>query len=175
MKIYTKTGDNGITSLFGGEKVSKNSERINAIGAVDEANSTMGLIQTKNQDFLYHMSERSLITEIQNYLFAVGADLASPHEDQDYIKRITLEDVERLEGYIDYLDAKVPPLKNFILPRGELHHARVVVRRAERATSELDHVNPYVLKFLNRLSDLLFVMARYEDFVNEVEEVEWHQ
>lgn len=175
MKIYTKTGDSGITSLFGGEKISKNSERINAIGAVDEANSTIGLIETSNKEFLYMMSEKSLITEIQNYLFTVGADLSAPHEDQDYVKRITFEDVEKLEGYIDFLDEKLPELKSFILPRGHFHHARVVVRRAERSVSELDHVNPYVLKFLNRLSDLLFVMARYEDFVNEVQEMEWHQ
>lgn len=175
MKIYTRTGDNGITSLFGGEKVSKNSERIHAIGAIDEANSTLGLIETSNQEFLYMMSDKSIITELQDYLFTLGADLSAPHEDQDYVKRISYEDVEKLEGYIDYLDEKLPELKNFILPRGYFHHARTVVRRAERMVSELAHVNPYVLKFLNRLSDLLFVMARYENFVNEQEDLEWHQ
>lgn len=172
MKIYTKTGDSGITSLFGGAKVSKNSERIHAIGAVDEANSTLGLASNSSID---SVSDKSLITEIQSYLFTVGADLSAPHEDQDYVKRISLEDVEKLEFYIDFFDEKLSPLKNFILPRGHFHHARVVVRRAERSVSELDHINPYVLKFLNRLSDLLFVMARYEDFINDVQEVEWHQ
>lgn len=175
MKIYTKTGDQGITSLFGGTRTSKNSERIHAIGTVDEANSTIGLIETKNKDLLASMSGKNVLIEIQKWLFTVGADLSAPHEDQDYVKRITEEDINTLEEYIDYLDEKLDPLTSFILPNGYFHHARTVLRRAERYVAELDHTNPYVLKFLNRLSDLLFIMARYENKVNGVDEREWHQ
>jgi cob(I)alamin adenosyltransferase len=164
MKIYTKTGDDGTTGLFGNIRVSKGSDRIWAIGTLDEANAFLGIC-----------TETSQTIRIQEMLFNAGADLSAPNGDESYIKRIGNQDIEYLENEIDRYDEKLPPLKNFILPNNHLHVARTIVRRAERLVSELEHINPNVAVFLNRLSDLLFVMARFENINSGISEREWRQ
>lgn len=166
MKIYTKTGDKGVTGLFGNVRISKSSERIHAIGTIDEANSTLGLFSGDGVLF-------DDVEYLQSMLFSVGADLSAPYGDEDYINRVSKEDVEYVEKRIDYYSEKLPPLKNFILPSGILHHARTVVRRAERHVINLGHVNPHVVMFLNRISDLLFVMARFHEIERGRGEREW--
>jgi len=167
MKIYTKTGDNGDTSLFGGGRVSKSSLRIEAYGTVDELNSTIGLARSFG---LTEESER-LCNTIQNDLFVLGADLATPPESRVKIDRINHDYVTRLEHFIDGLEDTLPKLRFFILPGGTqpasaLHLARTVCRRAERKLVEAcrqEDISDDCLHYLNRLSDLLFVMARYEN------------
>ncbi len=181
MKIYTKTGDKGKTSLFGGERVGKNSVRLEAYGTVDELNSVLGIAVANG------LSDKvkKIISVLQNQLFILGSDLATPLESETKIKinvpRTTAEMVEKLENWIDDLDAELPGLKVFVLPGGAegaayLHFARTVCRRAERITVELsgrEQINEFVVKYLNRLSDLLFVLARYENFVNDIPDVKW--
>lgn len=166
-KIYTRTGDQGTTGLVDGSRVSKADARMAAIGDVDEANSAIGLA-------LQHVTDAdhaALLGRIQNDLFDLGADLATPGEDfapSDMALRITAAQVERLEREIDLLNAALPPLTSFILPAGiapvaQLHLARSVVRRAERAAvgaAAQVSFNPQALAYINRLSDLLFVLAR---------------
>ncbi|MFZ1291490.1 MAG: cob(I)yrinic acid a,c-diamide adenosyltransferase, partial [Melioribacteraceae bacterium] len=170
MKIYTKTGDDGSTSLFGGTRVQKNNIRINAYGTVDELNSVIGLALS------YKVSEevKFELQEIQNTLFQIGSELASPENvKSDLIKKTSEEEISYLESLIDKFDENLPPLKNFILPGGiesasYLHFARTVCRRAERIIVELkekENINNHILVYLNRSSDLLFVLARYENFV----------
>lgn len=181
-KVTTKTGDAGQTSLVNGERVSKASARVAAIGDVDELNSLLGLIRQKlrqGQSALASSGEtpreiESLLQEIQNHLFVMGADLATPQPDeadssQRAIRRIAFSEVERLEEATEHYNSKLPPLKEFILPGGSeagalLHLARTVARRAERiavALMAVEKVNQPVLIYLNRLSDLLFVLARH--------------
>lgn len=170
MKIYTKTGDQGKTSLFGGKRVSKDSPRVEAYGAVDELNAILGVVMTHvDDDILY---ERLLT--LQNELFVIGADLATPDEEDgggkaaSWVPRMRSESVEQLEGWIDETQSELAPMKSFILPGGtpasaHLHHARTVCRRAERRVVALEHwesVGELVRIYLNRLSDLLFVWAR---------------
>jgi cob(I)alamin adenosyltransferase len=181
MKIYTKTGDSGQTSLFGGARVAKDNLRIEAYGTVDELNSLLGvaLSEIKNQEIC------SVVKRIQNELFNVGADLATPIRDDGkdaYVKRTDNEDVERLENDIDKFDSSLPELKSFILPGGSkgaslLQLARSVCRRAERITvslSDREKVGEFVVMYLNRLSDLLFILGRAENNFNGVSEPEWN-
>ena len=165
MKIFTKFGDSGETALYGGTRIPKDAPRIEAIGAVDELNATLGYAQTLSADTEIH----DILTQVQNHLFALGADLATPatHTKADTL-RIPSNFTAEMERHIDSLSAELPPLTNFILPGGctagaVLHLARVVCRRAERAVVCLareSEVNPEILRSLNRLSDLLFVLAR---------------
>lgn len=163
-KIYTRTGDRGTTGLVDGSRVAKTDARMQAIGDVDEANSAIGVaIATLDDPAL-----RETLTRIQNDLFDLGADLATPGEDftpSDMTLRIVAAQVTGLEGAIDTLNAPLPPLTSFILPGGAaaaLHVARATVRRAERAAVALgDAANPQALAYLNRLSDFLFVACRH--------------
>jgi cob(I)alamin adenosyltransferase len=163
-KIYTRTGDTGSAGLVDGSRVSKASARMAAIGDVDEANASVGMA-------IILLDDESLgrqLRRIQNDLFDLGADIATPGEVEGAL-RITAGQVERLEHEIDAMNADLEPLRSFILPGGSpgvaaLHLARTVVRRAERsavALSQAEQVNPAALAYLNRLSDLLFVAARF--------------
>jgi cob(I)alamin adenosyltransferase len=167
MKIYTKTGDKGTTSLIYGARVSKNDARVEAYGTCDETNSMIGLALSYLQGEYFTGKEEmfEIFHKIQTVLFHVGAELATPAGKE---VKWTLEekDIDELEKTIDSWDAALPQLTNFILPGGHqagaaLHVARTVARRAERHAVEIGEVNPLVLSYLNRLSDFLFVAARY--------------
>jgi cob(I)alamin adenosyltransferase len=178
-KIYTKTGDDGTTGLFGGGRVSKNSIRIEAYGTVDELNSVLGLV--RSSECAGFIDE--LMARLQVDLFVLGADLATPLETKSTysIPRIESEDVARLEQAIDHHTALLPELTKFILPGGSplaanLHIARTVARRAERllvALRDVQEIGPADIKYLNRLSDLLFVLARRANQEQSVNDVEW--
>ncbi|MEH3047385.1 cob(I)yrinic acid a,c-diamide adenosyltransferase [Sphingomonas adhaesiva] len=166
-RIYTRTGDAGTTGLVDGSRVSKADARMQAIGDVDEANSTIGVALTT----LEHEEVRRELALVQNDLFDLGADIATPRVDQnddfapsEMVLRIVPAQVERLERAIDTLNAGLEPLRSFILPGGaaaHLHVARATVRRAERsAVAIADGANPQALTYLNRLSDFLFVACR---------------
>lgn len=163
-KIYTRTGDGGTAGLVDGSRVSKSSLRMSAIGEVDEANAAIGVAISA----LGKGDVADRLLTIQNDLFDLGADVATPGE-VDGALRIVASQVERLEGEIDAMNADLAPLTSFILPSGSpavaaLHLARAVVRRAERAAVELNEaepLNPHLLAYLNRLSDHLFVAARF--------------
>ena len=181
VRIYTKTGDGGDTSLFGGERVPKDHRRVAAYGDVDELNAAIGFaLALEPEDF-----ERSLFHTVQRDLFTVGAELATP--DVSKLRRslpgpeIGEAAVAALEVAIDAHDATLPPLKNFILPGGTpkaaaLHVARTVCRRAERSVVALSHdgpVSPAIVKYLNRLSDLLFVSARAANALAGRSDLRW--
>ncbi|HEX6981929.1 MAG TPA: cob(I)yrinic acid a,c-diamide adenosyltransferase [Balneolaceae bacterium] len=177
MKIYTKRGDSGETSLFGGTRVSKSSARIEAYGTVDELNSIIGLAAS------HTLSQKGTFwaEKLQEQLFVLGSDLATPISKKTRINRISDEEIEALEQAIDEMEGELSPLKNFILPGGSqpgaiLHFARTVCRRAERAAvacSKEEDISEASVKFLNRLSDFLFVLARYENKYLSVEEKTW--
>ncbi|WP_445665721.1 cob(I)yrinic acid a,c-diamide adenosyltransferase [Fodinibius sp. AD559] len=177
MKIYTKKGDSGETSLFGGTRVSKSNERIEAYGTVDELNSFVGLAAS------YELSGAGTkyLRKVQELLFTLGADLATPPSSKTRIDRISEGDVTFLENAIDELEEDLESLKNFVLPGGSqagatLHVARTICRRAERAAvtcSKSDNISENCIKFLNRLSDFLFVIARYENKHAGVREETW--
>ena len=176
MKIYTKRGDGGETSLFGGERVEKNNLRIEAYGTVDELNSFTGLALSEEITPLAN----EILLKVQNLLFVIGSELATPDNVKDKLNRmINAADVETLEKYIDEIDIKLQPLKNFILPGGTkgaaiLHVCRTICRRAERRIVEInsfEKVNEDLLSYINRLSDLLFVLARYENHANSTAEI----
>jgi len=178
MKIYTKTGDDGTTGLQGGNRISKSNPRIVAYGAVDEINSSLGIVLSNSLD----NDIKELLTKIQNDLFVAGSDLSNP--DMTVSKnRITSEMVEYLEGKIDQLEKELTPITKFILPGGHLiasqvHFARAVTRRAETMVitlSEKENVNVECKKYLNRLSDLLFVLARVINKRNGITDVFWKQ
>ncbi len=179
MKIYTKTGDQGVTSLFGGQRVLKSHLRVEAYGTVDELNALLGVVVA---DCPMDDVKATLIG-IQCDLFELGADLATQHNSKhdDKIARITAERYAVLEEKIDLWDAELPELRSFILPGGtypaaQLHFARTICRRAERhitALAQMEKVNEHALIYLNRLSDLLFIMARYVNFRLGREEVLW--
>jgi cob(I)alamin adenosyltransferase len=179
VKIYTKTGDHGETSLFDGTRVPKTDPRVVAYGEVDELQASVGLAAAAGLD--RELGEIALA--VQRDLFALGARLADPaHRIAPRVTKIVINDesVARLEGWIDQLEAALPPLRHFILaggalPGAALHVARAVCRRAERATLSLgpDAVEPVVRIYLNRLSDLLFVMARAANHRAGVAETEW--
>ncbi|MBI5698241.1 MAG: cob(I)yrinic acid a,c-diamide adenosyltransferase [Thaumarchaeota archaeon] len=176
MKIYTKTGDDGTTGLQGGRRVSKSDLRIQAYGAVDETNSAIGLALTYELD----LDLRESLTRIQNDLFVAGSDLSNP-DLTNTKNRITEPMISYLESKIDRFDSELAPLTNFILPGGHkiaasLHLARTISRRAETIVVELsksEQLNPSCQKYLNRLSDLLFVMARVANKRNQVPDVLW--
>jgi cob(I)alamin adenosyltransferase len=168
MKIYTKSGDKGETSLVYGERVPKHSMRVEAYGTCDEANSMIGLALSNLAEGEEWVQLRQVFHVVQTKLFHVGAELATP-PGKKVGWPLTEEDVKYLEDYIDQWDPFLPPLTNFILPGGSfsgssLHVARTIVRRAERHAVEIlgvEDVNPVVIKYLNRLSDFLFVAARF--------------
>lgn len=167
MKIYTKTGDKGTTSLVYGTRIAKNDMRVEAYGTCDEANSAIGLALSflKNEDFPEKKEAEEVFHKVQTALFHVGAELSTP-ANKEVKWKIKQEDIEELEHTIDKWDSALPPLNNFILPGGHqagagLHFARTVVRRAERCAVSLEDVNPLVFSYLNRLSDFLFVAARF--------------
>jgi cob(I)alamin adenosyltransferase len=178
MKIYTRTGDDGQTSLFAGGRTGKNSARLHAYGTIDELNSFVGLAIAQGVSGEIAQALRV----IQNELFVVGSDLATPLDaEAAWITRVTEDQVTRLEHEIDEMDSQLAPLKNFILPGGSaaastLHIARTVCRRAERWIVELnveDNLNASVLHYVNRLSDWLFVAARYENHLSGNGETIW--
>ena len=178
MKIYTKTGDQGITSLLGGVRVPKSDLRIDAYGTLDELNSYVGLL--RDQEVNKKRSE--LLKSIQDRLFTIGADLATvPGKDKVKKPDLLPEDVEVLEKEMDAMDAELPMLTAFILPGGHTsvsfcHLARTVCRRSERIVVELaseEQVSGLVIQYLNRLSDFLFVLGRKMAQELEVEEVSW--
>lgn len=179
MKIYTKTGDNGRTSLFDGKRVSKSNPRVEAYGTIDELNSYIGTIST----FELPEKEKEILNRINNLLFLVGTDLATVDDSKlpKNFKRISNAEVEFLENLIDEYSAILPKLENFVLPGGCFeaaftHIARTVCRRAERRVVELEQIesiNHNIVVFLNRLSDFLFVLARYFNNLKGVEEVIW--
>ena len=176
MKIYTKTGDDGNTGLQGNYRISKSHPRIISYGTVDEANASLGVVLTNSLD----EDVRQILTETQNDLFLVGADLSNTNLN-DAKNRVSLDMIERLEQYIDKFELELPPLKNFILPGGEpaaaqLHYVRTVIRRAETQTvqlSEKDEINSNCIKYLNRLSDLFFVMGRLINKRKNREDIPW--
>jgi cob(I)alamin adenosyltransferase len=168
MKIYTKTGDSGETGLFRGKRVPKHDPRVEAYGNVDECNAALGVSLCHIQNLEIH----SIVSILQHDLFEVGADLATPAQDhEDPRLRIDTEMTAKLESSIDHFEEQMPQLSNFILPGGSLagaslHYARTVCRRAERSVTKLaeqQSINPEIIRYLNRLSDLLFVLARAEN------------
>ena len=165
MKIYTKTGDAGTTSLFGGKRVSKSDLRIETYGTVDELNSYLGLIR----DQPVNAGRKDVLIEIQDRLFTIGSMLATePGNTKVKIPTLAENDVQFLEKEIDRMEANLPPMKSFVLPGGHpsvsfCHIARTVCRRAERlviSLNQAERVDDLVIKYLNRLSDYLFVLAR---------------
>jgi cob(I)alamin adenosyltransferase len=179
-KIYTKTGDKGKTSLIGGTKVLKNNLRIETYGTVDELNSFLGLLN----DQLQHSHTKNMLKEIQDRLFTIGSSLACDPEKEHAMKIPDLneKDIERLEKEIDHMQEGLPVMKSFLLPGGHVavstaHIARCVCRRTERlAVNMLANelfIDPLIIKYLNRLSDYLFVLARFIGQLLKVEEIPW--
>ncbi len=177
-KIYTKTGDQGNTSLFGGRRLSKSHLRIESYGTVDELNSFLGLLR----DGINDTELKNQLQEIQDRLFVIGSNLASDPEKSLPVPDVLDTDIELLEKAIDAMDEKLPPLKNFILPGGhplvsQAHICRTVCRRAERlivALAQSESVAPIVLQYLNRLSDYFFTVSRYLAHSLGVEEIPWN-
>ena len=185
MKVYTKTGDTGTTALFGGTRVPKHHIRIESYGTVDELNSYIGLIRDQDMSDLY----KNVLIEVQDRLFTVGAILATPPE-KETLKNgqprlqnlgIVESDIEFLENEIDTMEEALPPMTHFVLPGGHTtvsycHIARCVCRRAERLAVHLNDIEPTderVIKYLNRLSDYLFVLARKLSHDLNANEVQW--
>jgi len=168
-KIYTKGGDKGMTSLGDGGRHAKDTPRLHAIGAIDEVSCWIGCVMLHTEKDADHAMLARLLTEIQHDLFDIGADLCQPSSTKKQIPRIDDSYTQRLEAHIDKLNASLSPLTSFILPGGSslaahCHLARAVVRRAERHVITLDRaeaINPHILTYLNRLSDMLFVLARH--------------
>lgn len=180
IKIYTKTGDLGKTSLIGGTKVPKSDIRIDSYGTVDELNSFIGLVR----DHLNDVRLKEFLKEIQDRLFTIGSSLACDPDKEPLMKIPDLheEDINLLENEMDKMNEVLPPMKNFILPGGHAavstaHIGRCVCRRAERLCVNIKEtgsfIDPLVIKYLNRLSDYLFVLARYIGYILDVEEVVW--
>jgi cob(I)alamin adenosyltransferase len=179
MKIYTKKGDSGTTSLIGGSKVSKHHLRIEAYGTVDECNSVVGLLA----DHLPSDTHLAELREIQDRLFTIGSQLASDRKDPRMkLPKVKPEDVEALEKWIDNMDEVLPAMKSFVLPGGHpanshAHLARCVCRRAERQVvhlNEHERVAEIIIKYLNRLSDYLFTLARKIAHDEGAAEIPWH-
>ena len=177
MKIYTKTGDDGNTGLQGDFRISKSHPRILAYGTVDEANAAIGVVLTNTLDD----DISQLLNQIQNDLFLLGSDLSNQNLN-DLKNRVTLEMIEKLEESIDIFESELPPITNFILPGGnvaasQIHQVRTIVRRAETLLvklSDKDEINSNCIKYLNRLSDLMFVMGRLINKRNGVEDIIWN-
>ncbi|ACL23172.1 cob(I)yrinic acid a,c-diamide adenosyltransferase [Chloroflexus aggregans] len=178
MKIYTRTGDTGETGLFGGPRVRKDVLRVEAYGTADECNSAIGVARAAGPDPMLD----AVLAEVQNQLFVVGADLASPN-DSPYIPRVSATMTAFLEEQIDAMETELAPLQQFILPGGTtvaayLHLARTICRRAERVVVSLaaeEAINPELLPYLNRLSDFLFVAARIANARAGVDDVPWRK
>lgn len=179
-KIYTKTGDAGKTSLIGGTKVAKSHIRIESYGTVDELNSYIGLVN----DYIQHSHTNSILNEIQDRLFTIGSSLACDPDRETKLKIPDLkeEDILLLENEIDKMNEVLPELKSFILPNGHIavstaHIARCVCRRAERICVAMQednmYIEPIVIKYLNRLSDYLFTIARFASHLFNVAETPW--
>jgi cob(I)alamin adenosyltransferase len=180
IKIYTKTGDKGTTSLIGGTKVPKSHLRIEAYGTVDELNSYIGLCK----DLITDEATNNVLLEIQDRLFTIGSSLACDpvKEPRMRIPDLKEKDVVLLETEIDRMNGLIPPMKNFVLPGGHptvsnLHIARCVCRRAERCCvrleQEMAEIEPVILKYMNRLGDYLFILARYMAHSLKAVEVAW--
>lgn len=181
MKIYTKTGDKGETSLFGGERVLKNSLRLNAYGTIDELNAFIGLTITEvNSDEI-----KDVLIDVQNKLFVVGTDLAAPETGKNKklkINRTPKDFIDELEKTIDIFELKLDEIRNFILPGGSkgsalLHICRTISRRAEREIVALKNTVPVgdnILIFINRLSDLFFVLSRFENKYSNIPDTIWN-
>jgi cob(I)alamin adenosyltransferase len=177
VKIYTRTGDSGETSLFDGTRVLKSESRVSTYGDVDELNAVLGLARASTTD----AQLASMLEGIQRDLFALGSRLADPaHKIAGRVSKaaVTPADIARLETWIDTLEGELPPLRRFILPGGapagaSLHVARTVCRRAERAMVALGGLEPELLVYVNRLSDRLFVMARAANHRAGAAEAEW--
>ena len=178
-KVYTMTGDQGTTSLVGGKRVSKDDIRVEAYGTVDELNANIGLLAHNTK--LADTGKAQLIHTIMNKLFNIGAYLATENAIGDKVYGLTENDVELLENNIDEMDVELPPLRGFILPGGSRLSAlcdvcRTITRRAERRVITLSHkayVDPVLIKYLNRLSDFFFVLARFNNIQNQFEENYW--
>jgi cob(I)alamin adenosyltransferase len=178
MKIYTKTGDQGTTGLFGGKRVSKSNIRIDTYGTVDELNSWIGLLR----DLEINKNRVDVLIEIQDRLFTAGSILATePNNSKVKIPDLVDADIQLLEKEIDRMDSELEPMKSFILPGGHqsvsyCHIARTVCRRAERLTVQLQEeepINTMVIKYLNRLSDYLFVLSRQMGKDLAIQETPW--
>lgn len=165
--IYTRTGDEGTTGLFGGARVDKDSLRVEAYGTIDELNALLGILKTT----AVHDRIMALLSEWQDLFHDINAEIASDAQGRAQLQRtVTSEDVSRLESFIDEFDAELPPLDHFIVPAVKpsaafLNQARTVCRRAERrlwALHRQEALNPHLIKFFNRLSDLLFTLMRWE-------------
>ncbi len=178
MKIYTKTGDDGTTSLFSGGRVLKTNLRVESYGTIDELNSVLGVVRASQPS----PHTDSLLGQIQRQLFNLGADLATPLDAKaDWVVRMDAKTVAWVESQIDALTVDLPPLKNFILPGGspaaaQIHVARTICRRAERVVVELqaqERVGEEVIHYLNRLSDFLFTLARWENLQQGIPEDTW--
>jgi len=180
VNIYTRTGDDGMTGLFGGRRVSKADARIEAYGTVDELNAFLGVARAANT--MTELGER--IESIQNDLFILGADLATPMDmNKVSVLRIEARHITAVEHAIDEIEELLPPIRFFILPGGcsvaaMLHACRTICRRAERAMvhlSTLEEMNELTLQYINRLSDYLFVLARYSNRLAGLEDVRWNK
>lgn len=178
MKIYTKTGDSGSTSLFGGKRVSKDDLRISAYGTIDELNAHLGLLNAQISDQQVHEE----VLKIQNELFVIGSYLAAdPAKPGLKLPVFSAEAIVFLELAIDRMESMLPPLQHFILPSGSVlvaqaHVCRTVCRRAERCMVELHHaepINDQLLIYINRLSDYLFVLSRYLALGSDTKEIPW--
>ncbi|MFV1980261.1 MAG: cob(I)yrinic acid a,c-diamide adenosyltransferase [Rhodothermia bacterium] len=187
MKIYTKTGDSGTTGLFGGDRVSKHHIRIEAYGTVDELNAAVGLLRSGLIIAALPSPDRfteidTALARIQNELFVLGADLATPSGAKPSVPRVSSLMTTTLELEIDRFSERLPELTSFVLPGGSeaasrLHVARTVCRRAERLVvhaSAKESLNPEIVRYLNRLSDHLFVLARLANHLEDVKAPEWH-
>lgn len=195
MSIYTKSGDKGETELLGGKRISKSSLRIAAIGEVDELNAAIGVLRTsseiknqrskiktctKSSRSMTDQNAKRILTRVQHNLFTIGTELADPNHHVT-APRIKETHVKKLEAWIDEREKKLPPLKNFILPGGtsfvaSAHLARAVCRRAERAVVAIhkkEPINPQIIIYLNRLSDLLFMLTREDNFEKKGKEIIW--
>ncbi len=181
MKIYTKTGDNGETSLFNGTRVKKNNMRIITYGTVDEVNSNIGLLLYYLQQDEKFKDIAELLLKIQNQLFILGSDLANPDTRLKNYPRVSNEDVIFVETAIDKLEKSTEPLKSFILPGGSIessycHIIRTIIRRAEVNITSLslnDEINKTCLIYLNRLSDLFFVLSRVINKIKNIPDILW--
>ncbi len=180
MKIYTKTGDKGSTALVGGLRVAKDSLRVECYGTVDELNSLLGLVNAE----IGSDDVKELLANIQNRLFTMGGELATPSNKSELnSNKLKDDDILLLENSIDKYENNLEPLKQFILPGGSrgaslLHLARSVCRRAERLVTSLsknEKLSELILIYLNRLSDLLFVLARFENNVNQIPDIPWQK
>jgi cob(I)alamin adenosyltransferase len=177
-RIYTRTGDKGETGLVGGSRVPKDSLRVIAYGNIDELNSVLGL----SRAFLEDEELDRVLEGLQKDLFVAGADLAAVPQSNPDVPRITEEKITEMEKTIDKFEKELPPLKYFILPSGGqagsiLHFARTVARRAERSIVTLgrsERINDQMIPYINRLSDLLFVLARVANHRKKMNELEWH-